>query len=86
MNRSKHDRQARPGKVEFATTGIVIGLFMGLVAGLMAEILWDGGMLAMQAACGVGVVVGTVVEAFRFGWGKRPFSPHAQKPRSWETT
>lgn len=73
LNRSKHDRLRRPAKPEFGMAGIAVGLFAGMVIGFVAEVITHRGMIVMQAGGAVGAIIGTLVEALRFWWGRRKF-------------
>lgn len=60
-------------KPEFATTGLAVGVGMGLLIGLIFELVWHHSMLVMQAGGLLGITVGGVFEAVRYGWRMRRF-------------
>lgn len=71
ISQSKRERIRRPAKVQFAMTGLVIGLGAGWVIGLVAEILSHRGMIVMLVGGFAGLAIGYLVEAVRFWWRKR---------------
>jgi len=53
--------------------GVALGACMGLVIGLVVEIVLGRGVIVMQAGGAAGCVVGALAEAIRYWWRKRKF-------------
>ena len=68
LNQSKQSRALRPPKPAFATTGIVVGLLLGWIAGFGIEILYRQKMIIMILSGIAGALVGTAFEATRYQW------------------
>lgn len=60
-------------KAEFAVTGLIVGACVGMIIGLVVEILGHRSLMVMQAGGIVGIVVGALVETVRFWWRKQRY-------------
>lgn len=70
-NTFKRDRLRGEKKPEFGTSGVLIGLFVGMAVGLVAELVRGGGLIVMQVSGAAGALLGAAVEGVRFWWQKR---------------
>lgn len=71
MTASKQTNKARPPKVELGMKGMIIGVAVGMVAGLGIEITTTQKPLVMQLSGLAGFAVGLLVETIRLWWRKR---------------
>jgi len=69
MHKKQHHPRSR--RIEFGMSGVLIGLFGGMLAGFVIEIGAGGGALMMTLGGMSGAIIGMLCEAVRFWWQKR---------------
>jgi hypothetical protein len=78
---SKGNAHHRTPKPVFAMTGLVAGACVGMIVGLMFEIVRRRSMIVMQAGGIAGITVGALAESIRFWWRKRAYRNRHEQPR-----
>lgn len=75
---SQHIHPDRHGRVEFAMTGLVAGIFAGTLVGFIIEVGAGGGELVMAGGAFGGLLIGAFCETCRFLWRKQTAAKRAQ--------